>query len=94
MTNKQLLKETRKVIGEVFGKYVSKDTIAKSVYLSEDDPGEWAPESHIIINTENGLPSDAYDPFVAEKWFEVSDRLPNDYFVETINGAIMAVYDI
>jgi hypothetical protein len=94
VTNKQLLKQTRKAINEVFGDYVSKDTITQSVYLSENDPGEWAPNSHIIICTENGLPSDAYDPFIAEGWFKVSEMLPADYYVETINSAIMAVYDI
>ena len=94
MTNKQLLKETRKAINEVFGDYVSKEVVNKSVYLSEDDAGGWAPEAHVIICTERGLPSDTYDPFLAEKWFAVSDKLPNDYFIETINGAIMAVYDI
>ena len=91
---KLLLKETKKAIAEVFGEYATAETINESVYLSENDPGEWAPEAHIIINTENGLPSDAYNPFLAEKWFEVSDKLPDDYFIETINGAIMAVYDI
>ena len=40
------------------------------------------------------IPSDVYDPFLAEKWHEVSEKLPDDYFIETINGAIMAVYDI
>ena len=94
MTNKQLLKETRKAINEVFGDYVSKEVVSKSVYLSEDDTGDWAPEAHVIICTESGLPSDVYDPFLAEKWHEVSAKLPNDYFIETINGAIMAVYDI
>jgi hypothetical protein len=94
VTNKELLKQTRKAINEVFGSYVTKETVNESVYLSENDPGEWAPDAHVIICTENGLPSDSYDPFLAEKWFEVSDKLPNDYFIETINGAIMAVYDI
>jgi hypothetical protein len=94
VTNKQLLKQTRKAINEVFGDYVSKDTITKSVYLSEDDPGEWAPNSHVTICTEDGLPSDSYDPFIAEGWFKVSEMLPADYYVETINSAIMAVYDI
>ena len=94
MTNKQLLKQTRKAINEVFGELVSKETVTKSVYLSEDDTGGWAPEAHVIICTENGLPSDAYDPFVAEGWFKVSEMLPADYYVETINSAIMAVYDI
>ncbi|MAF79862.1 hypothetical protein CL629_02155 [bacterium] len=91
---KLLLKETRKAIIEVFGDFVAAENINESVYLSENDPGGWAPEAHIIINTENGLPSDIYDPFLAEKWIKVSDMLPDDYFVETINGAIMAVYDI
>ena len=94
MTNKELLKETKKAIQAVFGEYVSKDTISKSVYLSENDPGDWAPEAHVIICTERGLPSDVYDPFLAEKWHKVSEKLPNDYFIETNNGAIMAVYDI
>ena len=94
MNNKQLLKETRKAINEVFGDYVSKEVVNKSVYLSENDPGEWAPEAHVIICTERGLPSDSYDPFLAEKWYKVSEMLPNDYFIETINGAIMAVYDL
>ena len=93
-TKKQLLKETRKAINEVFGDYVSKETVNKSVYLSEDDAGGWAPEAHVIICTEMGLSSDVYDPFLAEKWHQVSEKLPNDYFIETINGAIMAVYDI
>ena len=94
MNNKQLLKETRKAINEVFGDYVSKEVVSKSVYLSEDDTGGWAPEAHVIICTETGLPSDVYDPFLAEKWHQVSAKLPNDYFIETINGAIMAVYDL
>ena len=94
MTNKKLLKETRKAINEVFGEFVSKETVNKAVYLSEDDAGEWAPEAHVIICTETGLPSDVYDPFLADKWNAVSDKLPDDYFIETINSAIMAVYDI
>mgnify|MGYP005825656527 CR=1 FL=1 len=94
MTNKELLEETRRAIAEVFGEFVRTEDINESICPTKDHPGGWAPGSHVVISTENGLPTDAYEPFLAEKWMEVTDRLPDGYFIQTINPAIMAVYDI
>ena len=100
-----LLKILRDCILDVFGdlgydrKEETKEIIRKSVYLSEDDPGQWGGE--IVINHEQGLPG-TYESRMSEKWFTVQDeaekrfnaetRLVNSFHLEPVNGAITAVY--
>jgi len=94
MTKDQIVQQTKRAIYEVFGDIVDKDIIDKSVVHPLDDPGEWAPRSNAVIYHETGLPNscDSWDGM--EKWSEVSDKIPGDYYVEAMNSAVSAVYEI
>ena len=70
-----------------------KDRIAEDTYTGKDDPGEWAPKAHAVIHCESGIPNGSYEPFIYDKWFEVSDKL-GDMFVEHQNAAVIAVWDV
>lgn len=89
-----MIKKIKAVLKEVFGDFLgdrATDIIEESVH--EGYWNDWSPGSVAIISTEHGLPSTADgNTWVMEKWFEVSDLLPGDYFCETINGAVMAVH--
>lgn len=67
--------------------------IKKSVYIPENDPGEWAPKSLLIVNHENGLP-DFYD--FHHDWEKIEEAigyaLGKSVFFEPINGAVTALW--
>ena len=94
MTNQNILQVVKRAIHTTFGEFVTKEAIDKSVYLSQDDPGGWSPSAAVIINTENGLPSDAGGGVIASYWYQASDKISEetDHYIESINSAIMAVY--
>ena len=88
---KAALKAYRKAVQEIFG--VSKEIAEDSIYLPEDDRGEWAPNSMTVVNFECGLPG-AYEG----DWCAVNDLVAEitgnrHLFMEPINGAVGAVYE-
>lgn len=93
-----LLRQVQEAIFAVFSPMVCDEqefrrALEKHVLLPNDDPGEWAPESFAVIRGEAiGLPG----PTVAlGQWLEVSDLLiPHGFYVENINEAVAAVYEV
>jgi hypothetical protein len=91
------LNQVRNAIEEVFGNYISedkakaRDIINKATFRGNEDPGEWAPTSEVVIHTESGIPNGLYDCRTLEMWCAVSDRL-NGMFCEHVNGGVIAVY--
>ncbi len=71
--------------------------INASVYTGAADPGQWAPRAVAVIHCESGIPNGSYDVEVSEKWFNITNELQglgHDVFVETINDAVKAVYEL
>lgn len=75
----------------------SREIINKAVYTSKNDPGQWSPNAIAVIHCESGIPNGDYDPDIAEKWINISDALQDlghNVFIETINPAVKAVYNL
>jgi len=75
----------------------SREIINKAVYTGKDDPGQWSPDAIAIIHCESGIPSGDYDPDIAETWINISDALQDlghSVFIESINPAVKAVYNL
>jgi hypothetical protein len=101
------VKVVKEAIYEVFGEFISvswdvdadevKNLIDLNVFPPDEDPGQWAPHSVVVVNTERGIPSASSSMRMMEKWFEV-DEIVQEYgyslYGETINGAIHAFYRI
>jgi len=87
----QIRNAYRKVLKEMTG--LSAQEINNSIYLPEDDNGQWSPDSMTIINYENGLPN----PYDIDLYYEASRQVYNitgiSAFIEPINGAVGAVWD-
>jgi len=68
----------------------------RSIYSSEDDPGEWAPDALAVICLENGDGlSDAcgyYSPGGLDECIRLADEAGIG-FVEWINPAVAAVWE-
>jgi len=47
----------------------------------------------VVVHCEDGIDSGYYENFYMEKWFEVNDRLGDDYLVEHYNAAVIGVYE-
>lgn len=101
------VKAVKEAIYEVFGEYISaswgvdaeevKALIDLNVFRPDEDPGQWAPHSVVVVNTEQGIPSASSNMRMMEKWFEVDEIVQehgHSLFGETINGAIHAFYRI
>lgn len=91
-----LIQQVQEAIFKVFGPMFPdedrlRESLSKCVCRPEEDPGEWAPDSFAVIHGESiGLPG----PTVAlEQWLEVSNHL-DGYYVENINEAVAAVYEV
>ena len=94
-----ILQRVRQTIFDVFGESIEgtvaerRSTIERSTYTGKDDPGQWCPEAAVVIHCEDGIDSGYYESFYMEKWFEVNDRLGDDYLVEHYNAAVIGVYE-
>jgi hypothetical protein len=71
--------------------------VKKSVYLPENDRGQWAPTSLLVVNHENGIPGPHdYELDMHAEWEKVSDELSvvlgRPVFFEAINQAVSALY--
>jgi hypothetical protein len=92
-----ILQRTREAIFKVFGDFIHEDPekakaiIEDSTYKGGEDPGDWAPNSAVVILCESGVPHGYYNPFIAEKWFEVWNHI-RGYHTEDINAAVIGVY--
>ena len=60
------------------------------VIPAEEDPGEWAPSAYTIIYHINGMPSVSR----LTEWGQVSNELPDDFYVEAINSEVSAVFNL
>ena len=94
----EVLERTRDALLKVFGKCIHEDPeqarilIERHTHLPENDPGQWAPRSAVVIHAECiPLPPPCEIPII-EMWCEVSDLL-DGYFCEHINNAVAAVYE-
>ena len=61
-----------------------------AVIPAEEDPGEWAPCAYTVIYHTNGMPSISR----LTEWGQVSNELPDDFYVEAINSEVAAVYSL
>jgi len=62
----------------------------KAVIPAEEDAGEWAPGAYTVIYHTNGMPS--IDRLT--EWGQVSDELPDMFYVEAINNEVSAVFNL
>ena len=61
-----------------------------AVIPAEEDAGEWAPGAYAVIYHTNGMPS--VDRLT--EWGQVSDELPDMFYVEAINNEVSAVFNL
>tara|TARA_Y100000592_G_scaffold96121_1_gene163981 strand:+ start:617 stop:901 length:285 start_codon:yes stop_codon:yes gene_type:complete len=61
-----------------------------AVIPAEEDPGEWALGAYTVIYHINGMPSIER----IEEWSQVSDQLPDKFYVEAINSEVSAVFSL
>jgi len=61
-----------------------------AVIPAEEDAGEWAPGAYTVIYHTNGMPS--VDRLT--EWGQVSDELPDMFYVEAINNEVSAVFNL
>lgn len=94
----ETLEQTREALFKVFGKLISDDPeeakrlIERHTHLPEDDSGQWAPHSAVVIHSECiPLPSPCEVPAI-EAWCRVSELI-DGHFCEHINSAVAAVYE-
>lgn len=92
--------KARAIIAKEFVDFVGKDVVKvvrSSVYLPENDPGQWSPRSLLIATHETGIPGPAdYEHDLHEKWRRIEDELSavlgKPVFFESINQAVSALY--
>ena len=73
---------------------LSKSEARAAIYSPEDDRGEWAPESMAVISLETGhLPISYWNPNFLDQCIRLGDAAGVGY-VECINAAICAVYEL
>jgi len=94
----KVMDQTRESLFNVFRYALPEDEatarrlIEENTHFPENDPGEWAPRSIVVIHAEGvplPYPAEARD---VEEWFKVSEGIDGAY-VEHINGAVAAVYE-
>ena len=77
---------------------VTQKLVDQAVYLAEDDPGQWAERSLIVIHTEDGIPNPSYaNTSVLDAWFYLDEALQKsgwNVYHECINGGVMACYPV
>ena len=61
-----------------------------AVIPAEEDAGEWAPGAYTVIYHTNGMPSISR----LTEWGQVSDELPDMFYVEAINNEVSAVFNL
>ena len=62
----------------------------QAVVPAEEDAGEWAPGAYTVIYHTNGMPS--IDRLT--EWGQVSNELPDMFYVEAINNEVSAVFNL
>lgn len=55
-----------------------------------EDVGEWAPNAHAIIYHTGNMPSVSR----LTEWGQVSNELPDDFYVEAINSEVSAIFSL
>ena len=55
-----------------------------------EDPGEWAPNAHAIIYHTGNMPSVSR----LTEWGQVSNELPDMFYVEAINSEVSAIFKL
>ena len=81
-----ITEKTIKAIEKVFLIEPSKH----AVIPAEEDPGEWAPGAYTVIYHTNGMPSISR----LTEWGQVSNELPDTFYVEAINNEVSAVFSL
>ena len=61
-----------------------------AVVPAEEDAGEWAPGAYTVIYHTNGMPSISR----LTEWGQVSNELPDMFYVEAINPEVSAVFSL
>lgn len=79
-------KQVTEAIEKVFGIKVS----PQQVCPGNEDPGGWASNAHAVIYHHGNMPSIER----IEEWGQVSNLLPDWYYVEAINSEISAVFSL
>lgn len=93
-----IVAKTRDVIARIIGPYIDEDPhevrriVERYVMSGKDDPGGWSRKSPVIIHCDGtGIPSGEYDTKVFDAWFEVSDALGGNYYIDRINHVVLCV---
>ena len=61
-----------------------------AVVPAEEDAGEWAPGAYTVIYHTNGMPSISR----LTEWGQVSNELPDMFYVEAINSEVSAIFKL
>ena len=97
-SDEDIVIKTREAIVKVLGSYIDeaddvvRSIVRKYVVSGQDDPGHWSPDSPVIIHCDGtGIPSGEYDTRVFDLWFEVSDMIGPEYYIDRINHVVLCV---
>ena len=61
-----------------------------AVIPAEEDAGEWAPGAYTVIYHTDNMPSISR----LTEWGQVSNELPDMFYVEAINSEVSAVFNL
>lgn len=95
----KVLEQTREALFKVFGELVSsneaeaKRLIEQHTHVPENEPGGWAPNSVVVIIAEAIPLPGLYEVRDIDAWDRVSEEIPG-HFVEHVNAAVAAVYEV
>ena len=62
----------------------------RCVCPADEDPGEWAPGAYTVIYHTGNMPSISR----LTEWGQVSNELPDMFYVEAINNEVSAVFNL
>jgi hypothetical protein len=63
---------------------------SQAVIPAEEDAGEWAPGAYTVIYHTGNMPSISR----LTEWGQVSNELPDMFYVEAINNEVSAVFNL
>jgi hypothetical protein len=91
--------EIRDIGVTLFAKHfpeVSMSSVMASVFTPEEDPGEWAKNSVMVVHCESGIPDKYTYEEAMPVWeaveIELSEAIGREVYFESINSAVSALY--
>jgi len=95
-TSQEFVKFARRAFKRIFKSYVKAKAVDESIFLPDEDPGEWAPRSVLVVHKEHGIPDRFVYPTADPLWTKVEEYLSGllgkPVYFEDVNGAVSALY--